>query len=192
MRSRVLSGFVALAVGGLSTLLFSSIADAQPLSDEVTYHRITFPVEGTVHYGNDWGNARSGHVHQGDDLMGSKLQHELAAEDGVIQWVQAAGSNMLSLKGDSGWEYWYIHINNDTPGTDDGANPPEFILAPGIHAGSRVTAGQFISYMGDSGNAETTGPHLHFEIHKPDGTPVDPFWSLKLSQGLRANDRCRF
>jgi hypothetical protein len=186
------SGFVALAVGGLSTLAFSSVADAQPLSDEVTYHRITFPVEGAVHYGNDWGNARTGHVHQGDDLMGSKLQHELAAEDGVIRWVHADGSNMLSLKGDSGWEYWYIHINNDTPGTDDGANPPEFILAPGIHVGSHVKAGEFIAYMGDSGNAEGTGPHLHFEIHKPDGTPVNPFFSLKLSQGQRANDRCRF
>ena len=192
MRSRTLSGIVALAVGGLSTLAFSSVAAAQPLSDEVTYHPITFPVEGAVHYSNDWGSARTGHVHQGNDLMGSKLQHELAAEDGVVKWVQAAGSNMLSLKGDSGWEYWYIHINNDTPGTDDGANPPEFILAPGIHAGSRVKAGQFISYMGDSGNAESTGPHLHFEMHTPDGTAVDPYWSLMLSQGRRVNDRCRF
>jgi hypothetical protein len=192
MRSRFLLGFVALAVGGLTTLLFPSVADAQQLSDEVQYHRITYPVMGSVRYSNDWGNARSGHVHQGTDLMGSKLQPELAAENGVIRWVHADGSNMLSLKGDSGWEYWYIHINNDTPGTDDGANPPEFILAPGVAAGSRVVAGQFIAYMGDSGNAEGTGPHLHFEMHKPDGTPVNPYWSLMLSQGRRVNDRCAF
>ena len=30
---------------------------------------------------------------------------------------------MLILTGTDGWKYWYIHINNDTPGTDDGANP---------------------------------------------------------------------
>ena len=53
--------------------------------------------------------------------------HELAANDGTIAWVHSntAGTagNMLELTGDDGWEYWYIHINNDTPGTDDGKNP---------------------------------------------------------------------
>jgi murein DD-endopeptidase MepM/ murein hydrolase activator NlpD len=186
----MLLGFVAAAVGGLT--LFVPVAGAQQLSDEVAYHRITFPVMGSVQYSNDWGNARSGHVHQGNDLMGTKLQPELAAENGVIRWVRDDGGNMLSLRGDSGWQYWYIHINNDTPGTDDGVNPPEFILAPGITEGSRVVAGQFIAYMGDSGNAEGTSPHLHFEMHAPDGTPVNPYWSLMLAQGRRVNDRCSF
>src|SRR6478672_3292594 len=102
MRSRLLAGFVAAAVGGLILIGATPNANAQPLSDEVQYHRITFPVQGPVRYSNDWGNARTGHVHQGNDLLGSKLEHELAAEDGVIKWVQDAGSNMLSLKGDSG------------------------------------------------------------------------------------------
>ncbi|MEA3020407.1 MAG: peptidoglycan LD-endopeptidase LytH, partial [Actinomycetota bacterium] len=190
MRSRLLVVFVALAVGGL--VLFGNTPDAHALSDEVVYHRITFPVMGSVHYSNDWAAPRAGHLHQGNDLMGAKLQPELAAENGVIRWVRDGGSNMLSLRGESGFEYWYIHINNDTPGTDDGLNPPEFILAPGIHEGSKVVAGQFIAYMGDSGDAETTAPHLHFEMHEPDGTPVDPYWSLMLSQGRRVNDRCGF
>jgi hypothetical protein len=191
MRSRLLVVFVALAVGGLS-FISTTPAGAQELSDEVAYHRITFPALGGVRYSNDWGNARTGHVHQGNDLLGAKLQPEVAAESGVVEWVREDGSNMLSLRGDSGWHYWYIHINNDTPGTDDGANPAEFRFAPGIRQGSRVVAGQFIAYMGDSGNAEGTSPHLHFEMHKPDGTPVDPYWSLLLSQGRRANDRCAF
>jgi hypothetical protein len=192
MRSRFLAGFVAAAVGGLILIGAAPIANAQPLSDEVQYHRITFPVQGPVRYSNDWGNARTGHVHQGNDLLGSKLQIEVAAEDGVIGWTRTDGSNMVSLRGDSGWEYWYIHVNNDTPGTDDGLNPPEFIMTPGIQEGSRVTAGQPIAYMGDSGNAEGTSPHLHFEMHEPDGTPVDPYWSLMLAQGKRVNDRCAF
>ncbi len=49
MRSRLLSGFVAAAVGGL-VLLHGPGAGAQELSDEVTYHRITFPVMGSVRY----------------------------------------------------------------------------------------------------------------------------------------------
>jgi murein DD-endopeptidase MepM/ murein hydrolase activator NlpD len=192
MRSRVLSGFVAAAVGGLLLIGGTPAGHAQELSDEVTYHRITFPVMGSVRYSNDWGNARSGHVHQGNDLMGTKLQPLLAAENGRIGWTRTDGSNMIDLRGDSGWSYWYIHVNNDTPGTDDGANPIEWIMAPGITEGSEVVAGQFIGYMGDSGNAEGTSPHLHFEIHNPDGVAVDPYWSLMLSQGKRVNDRCAF
>src|SRR3954471_10772766 len=111
MRSRLLVGLVAVAVGGL-TLLGAPVAHAQTITDEVVYHRITFPVMGSVHYSNDWGNARTGHVHQGNDLMGTKLQPELAAENGVIDWVRTDGSNMLQLRGDSGFEYWYIHVNN--------------------------------------------------------------------------------
>jgi hypothetical protein len=86
--------------------------------------------------------------------------------------------------------YWYIHINNDTPGTDDGKNPKKWILAPGIHEGSKVKAGQFIAYMGDSGDTEGTQPHLHFEVHTPNDVAIDPYTSLRLAQGLPAEGLC--
>jgi hypothetical protein len=192
MRSRLISGFVALAVGGL--VLIGTAAPAHALSDEVAYHRIAFPVMGSVRYSNDWGDCRSGcaRQHEGNDLMGTKLQPLLAAEDGEIGWVRSDGNNMIRLRGDSGWSYLYIHVNNDTPGTDDGANPVEWILGPGLERGSEVVAGQLIGYMGDSGNAEGTSPHLHFEMHNADGDAVNPYWSLRLSQGHRVNDRCSF
>ena len=41
-----------------------------------------------------------------------------------------------------------------------------------------MLAGQVIGYVGDSTNAEETRPHLHFELHDPDGNPVDPAESL--------------
>ena len=50
--------------------------------------------------------------------------------------------------------------------------------------------GQFIAYMGDSGEAETTDPHLHFELHRPDDTFIDPYTSLRLAQGAGANGLC--
>ena len=150
---------------------------------------IHFPVDGPVSYTDTFGAPRAGgHTHQGQDLMGTKLEREVAARDGVVTYVKTAGAgaesnggNMLVLRDSEGWEYWYIHINNDTPGTDDGANPPEWMFAPGIGKGSKVSAGQFIAFMGDSGDAETTAPHLHFEIHQPDGTPINPFDSLQAA-----------
>jgi hypothetical protein len=152
-----------------------------------------------VSYTDDFGAPRAGgRIHQGNDLMGKKLFHELAATDGTVTSLKVddpnggISGNMLTLKADDGWFFYYIHINNDTPGTDDAANPPEYRFAPGITVGSKVKAGDFIAYMGDSGDAETTGPHLHFEVHKPDGTAIDPFTSLRLSQGMPAGTRCRY
>src|SRR5437764_13201175 len=138
---------------------------------------ITFPVDGPVSFTDTFGAPRAGgRTHQGQDLMGTKLEREVAARDGVITYVKTAGAgaesnggNMLVLRDSDGWEYWYIHINNDTPGTDDGANPAEWMFAPGIGKGSKVVAGQFLAYMGYTGDAETPGPHLPVEIRQPDG-----------------------
>ena len=47
--------------------------------------------------------------------------------------------------------------------------------------------------MGDSGNAEWTGSHLHFELHRPDGTKFNPYQSLLaatvIDQPIDTNDR---
>src|SRR5688500_11769410 len=149
MRFRRLVGLVAAAVGGL--VLVGPVPEAHAaVSDEITYHRITFPVMGHVSYSNDWGDCRSGcsRSHEGNDLMGSKLQPLLAASDGKIGWSRVDGNNMFSVRGNDGWSYTYIHVNNDSPGTDDGANPAEWIFAPGVGPGSKVVAGQFIGYLG--------------------------------------------
>ena len=74
----------------------------------------------------------------------------------------------------AGWEYWYIHINNDTPGTDDGLNPLDHAFAPGIVVGGKVSAGQVVAYAGDSGNAESTGAHLHFERRHSNNCAISP------------------
>src|SRR5438477_10939925 len=98
-------------------------------ADEPAWHRIHFPVREKVSFSDDFGAPRAGgRSHQGNDLMGAKLDHELAVVDGTVTSVRVAdgtgiSGNMLTLKADDGWFFYYIHINNDTPGTDDGANP---------------------------------------------------------------------
>lgn len=81
----------------------------------------------------------------------------------------------IALRHDDGWESWYIHLNNDTPGTDDGL---AWGIADGITPGTRVEAGQLIGWVGDSGTAEHTGPHVHFELRTPESVIVNPFQSL--------------
>jgi hypothetical protein len=150
---------------------------------------LTFPVAGPVTYYDDWGACRGGPAcprrHIGNDLIGQRLQPLIAAADGVVTHLvldhPTAGWGLVITDAD-GWEYRYYHVNNDSPGTDDGSDPPQWRLAPGIIEGTAVKAGQLVAYLGDSGNSELSVPHLHFEIHLPDGTPIDPFRSLRASE----------
>ncbi|MET0459504.1 MAG: M23 family metallopeptidase, partial [Ilumatobacteraceae bacterium] len=147
---------------------------------------ITFPVAGPVTYGNDWGACRDGcaRAHKGIDIIGDRLQPILAMHDGVIDHLvdHPTAGNGVAIRDDDGWQYHVYHVNNDTPGTDDGADPVAWRYAPGIEAGVRVTAGQLIGWMGDSGNSEGSVPHAHVEIHLPTGQAVNPYWSLRQAQ----------
>lgn len=84
----------------------------------------------------------------------------------------------IVVRHDDDWESWYIHLDNDTPGTDDGEGRG---IAEGLEPGVRVTAGQVIGYVGDSGNAESTPAHVHFELRTPDGVPVNPYEALRAA-----------
>src|SRR3546814_5724289 len=90
-----------------------------------------------------------------------------------------------TVAGDDGRTYSYVHLNNDTPGTDDGRGTANQAYAPGVAQGKRVERGQHIAFMGDSGNAEATQAHLHFSITDslitdPYGTNIrNPYASLK-------------
>jgi hypothetical protein len=192
-----------LAVGGALLALVASgttppaRAAEDPNDPNVVVRRITVPIQGSFSYRDDFGDPRGSGVHEGNDLMVAKGRPLLAVVDATVRRIYvdngtASQGNMLVLRDSEGWEYWYIHINNDTPGTDDGLSPLEHAFAPGITVGARVTAGQVVAYAGDSGNAESTGAHLHFEIHQPGGTPIDPYPSLRLAQGLRFGNRCAF
>ncbi|HVF04817.1 MAG TPA: M23 family metallopeptidase [Frankiaceae bacterium] len=133
---------------------------------------MTFPVVGPVSYSDTFLACRSGcaRKHMGQDLMGPKMNVAVAAFNGVIWSVKrettVGEGNYLTLKGDNGWSANYIHMNNDTPGTDDGKGTAKYFTAAGIGAGKRVFAGEILGWIGDSGNAESTGPHLHFELRK--------------------------
>ncbi|CAN5324443.1 MAG: M23 family metallopeptidase [Acidimicrobiia bacterium] len=133
-----------------------------------------------IRYDNTWGAARSGgRRHQGIDIMAPKRTVVMAVAGGLVETLDAASGAgyYIRLVHEGGWETWYMHLDNDTAGTDDGRGGAATAYADGLEVGDEVVAGQIIGYVGDSGNAEWTGPHLHFELHT-DGYAVNPYPSL--------------
>ena len=145
-------------------------------ASEVHQNNIMFPVLpdpklGRATWTDTYLAPRSGgRRHEGQDLMAPKMLKLLACVDGTIVELRHRANpsgNSLYLRGDDGYYYCYLHINNDTPGTDDGANRFDQAFAPGLAIGQRVRRGQHLAFVGDSGNAEATGSHCHFEIRLP-------------------------
>ena len=159
---------------------------------EVHVRPMMFPVLGRVQWSDTYLAPRGGgRRHEGQDLIAAKMQKLLACVNGVIVELRHRSSgNSLYLRGDDGWYYCYLHINNDTPGTDDGANRYSQAFGPGIAEGVRVKKGQHLAYVGDSGNAEASVPQCHFEIRMPNArwynaAAVNATYSLDRAEAAR-------
>jgi len=149
---------------------------------------LIFPVVGQVSYTDDFGDARAGGRHEGNDLMAPKRSIAVAVEPGTVKfWTTSARAGcMLYLYGDSGTKYLYIHLNNDlTLANDNGGKCVAGVsYAPGLKSGARVAAGQPVGFVGDSGDANGIASHLHFEVHPRGGDAVSPFPYLKRAKRL--------
>lgn len=146
---------------------------------------VTFPTRPDAWFSDSYDACRSGceRQHKATDLMGARMWPLYAMVDGVIcrldDGEEDSYGRHITLCGDDGREYRYLHLNNDNPGTDDGAAGLEHVFAPGIRQGLRVARGQHIAYMGDSGNAEETAPHLHLDVF--DDAVVDPYGDNRIN-----------
>src|SRR6266540_5077625 len=150
--------------------------------------RLIFPVVGTVSYTDDFGQARAGGAHQGNDILAARHAPAVAVEPGTVKfWTTSANAGcMLYLYGDSGTTYLYIHLNNDLTIKNDnrGKCAPGTAYAPDLKSGARVAAGQLVGFVGDSGDADGIASHLHFEVHPDGGAAVSPFSYLRKAQHL--------
>jgi len=187
---RTLGLAVATTVALLGTGLAAPSASADYGNPQAIgpAHPMVFPVAGPVSYIDTFGAPRApNRKHLGQDLMGKKMEPLVAAADGTVTFItipEASYGYEVSITDAAGWKYNYLHINNDTPGTDDGLAPLTDVFAPGIAKGAKVVAGQLIAWMGDSGNAEDAGAHLHFELVDPSGTYVNSFNALSTATKL--------
>ncbi len=162
---------LSTALALLATILLAGTAS---FSAQTEAYPLTFPVAGDNSWTDTWGASRSeGRTHKGTDIFADKGTPVVAAAAGTVTRItegERAGRYIV-IKHDDGWTSYYLHLDNDTPGTDDGLGGAP---AEGIAVGVRVEAGDVIDCVGDSGNAEGTSSHLHFELHQPDGTAINP------------------
>ena len=142
-----------------------------------------FPIVGPSTLTDSFGDPRpGGRSHEGVDILADKLEPVVAVADGTVRWVMNERGGRccsLEIRHPDGWRTRYIHLNNDSPGTDDGRVVG---VVPGLERGSEVHAGEVVGWVGDSGNAENTVPHLHFELIPPRGRAIDPYPLLEILQ----------
>ena len=115
----------------------------------------TFPVVGDVAWGDTYGAERSdvpGGWHHGDDLFAPLGTPVVAVTDGVVfsvGWNRVGGWRLWLLDAE-GNQYYYAHLSGYSA------------LARNNH---RVRRGQVLGFVGNTGDAVTTWPHVHFEVH---------------------------
>jgi len=130
LRRALLSSILAcLAAAVLIALpqLGPDPVQAAPTAEAHLRLRIVFPVQGRVWYSNNFGACRAScrRRHEGVDIMGHKMERLVAAADGRITvFRHAPQGNYLTITTKGGWSFNYVHLNNDRPGTDDGAQLP--------------------------------------------------------------------
>jgi hypothetical protein len=112
-----------------------------------------FPIFGTVGFGDSFGAARAETIwHHGADIFAQLGAPVLAVADGTVYSVgwNRLGGNRFWLRDRAGNEFYYAHLS---------------AFAPSAINGTRVRAGDVLGFVGNTGDAENTPYHLHFEIH---------------------------
>ncbi len=123
------------------------------------------PVQGGASFIDSWGFPRSGgRSHKGVDMFKARNTPLLAVVDGRITFSSnSLGGLSTHLYADNGVVYYYTHLE---------AHPSD------LSSGQRVAKGTVVGYLGNSGNARYTSPHLHFEI-RPNGKAVNPYPTVR-------------
>ena len=145
---------------------------------------IVFPVKNIMsHFYDDWYEIRGNgnRVHEGLDIRSSKGTPIVAIADGVVNTIAytEASGYYIAIDHGNGWLSLYVHLNDDIIGNDN-LGGFETAFADKIYLGANVVGGQVIGFVGDSGNAEGTIPHVHFELRYR-GVSQDIFKYIKVS-----------
>ena len=95
---------------------------------------------------------RYGRRHEGQDIFAPRGTPILSATNGYIYKIgeNNLGGQTVSVIGSGGRVYYYAHLDS---------------YAPGIEVGDRVSTRTVLGYVGTTGNAQGTPPHLHFGVY---------------------------
>src|SRR5262249_50417526 len=125
------------------------------VTPKLTAGGYVFPIYGPSGYGDSFGAPRgdvSGGWHHGDDIFAPLGAPILAVADGTVFSVgwNDIGGWRLWLRDSAGNEFYYAHLSAYTS-----------LAVNGRH----VTAGDVLGFVGNTGDAQGTPFHLHFEVH---------------------------
>lgn len=126
---------------------------------------LAFPVlNGREHdIGSNWGDPRDGgrRDHHGIDIFARRGTPVLAAASATVRRVETTprGGNVVWLRDERGNSLYYAHLDRQA-----------------VSAGMRVAPGDTVGFVGNTGNARTTPPHLHFGVYRRGEGPVNPTW----------------
>ncbi len=132
--------------------------------------------------GSRWGADRDGGArsHQGIDIFAPRGTPVVAARSGVIRRVEETGrgGKVVWLTDDAGNRLYYAHLDSQA-----------------VSRGQRVEQGDTLGTVGNTGNAITTPPHLHFGVYRSGEGAVDPWWFVhrpRVNPPRLAADTTRF
>jgi murein DD-endopeptidase MepM/ murein hydrolase activator NlpD len=128
------------------------------------------PVGGPTWFFNTWGAPRSGgRTHKGTDMFSPRGTPLVAVGDGVVRKsYDVLGGYIVWLTADHGVNYFYAHLDTYPSGLADG---------------QRVSRGQVLGYVGDTGNAAPGAYHLHFGIYPGGIRAVNPYPTVAATCG---------
>jgi murein DD-endopeptidase MepM/ murein hydrolase activator NlpD len=133
-----------------------------------------FPVYGPHNYTDTFGAPRADTgMHEGNDIFADAGTPLVAVCDGSLNRVGTlpiSGNRLWVKCSKTGDSFFYAHLS---------------AYATDTRSGEKVTAGQVIGFLGSTGDAEQTPPHLHFEVHPGDGAAVDPYPFLRAWESHR-------
>jgi hypothetical protein len=122
-----------------------------------------FPVAGVANFTHDWYFPRWGpgfRFHLGTDVFADHGTPLRSPVDGkVTSGSSSLGGLYVKVFQPDGTYFYMAHLSG---------------LAEGFQNGMAVKTGDIVGYVGNSGNARTTPPHLHLGIYTPGGEPTDP------------------
>lgn len=144
--------------------------------DRLRGRALMIPVQGIEGKGlhDNFNDDRGGRRHQAIDIMAPRGTPVLAVGDGRVEKLFTSipgGLTIYEFDPKSEYCYYYAHLDH---------------YAAGLEAGKTVHRGEVIGYVGSTGNASSTAPHLHFQIFRLgperrwwEGTAVDayPLWA---------------
>ncbi|MFP5390213.1 MAG: M23 family metallopeptidase [Gammaproteobacteria bacterium] len=111
-----------------------------------------------------WGAARApARRHEGIDIFAKKGTPILSTTEGVVlhSGQNQLGGNVVWIMGPAGHRHYYAHLDTFA----------------GLSRGQRIAAGTVVGYVGNTGNARTTPPHLHYGIYTIGGA-INPYLLL--------------